>query len=184
MNAPQKTIMNANLFSRLFDGLDDPTRLAIETIDGQRISYGDLITRAGQMANVLVSTRRQTGRSRRRANRKIGAGSRALSRDGARRRGLSAAQHRLHAERTRIFHHRRRAVAGGVRSRPRLRALAPLPRRSAPGSMTLGARRQGIADRGRRKSEAGIRDRRPRTTTTSPPSFTPPAPPAVPRARC
>jgi malonyl-CoA/methylmalonyl-CoA synthetase len=48
--------MNANLFSRLFDGLDDPDRLAIETIDGQRISYGDLIARAGQMANLLVSS--------------------------------------------------------------------------------------------------------------------------------
>jgi malonyl-CoA/methylmalonyl-CoA synthetase len=56
MNAPQKTIMNANLFSRLFDGLDDPARLAIETTDGQRISYGDLISRAGRMANVLVSS--------------------------------------------------------------------------------------------------------------------------------
>ena len=55
MNAPQKTIMNANLFSRLFDGLDDPNRLAIETADGQRICYGDLIGRAGQIANVLVS---------------------------------------------------------------------------------------------------------------------------------
>src|SRR5258706_13244369 len=55
MNATQKTIMNANLFSRLFDGLDDPNRLAIETADGQHISYGDLIARAGQMANVLVS---------------------------------------------------------------------------------------------------------------------------------
>src|ERR1700687_4678301 len=58
MNAPEKnikkTIMNANLFSRLFDGLDDPARLAIETVDGQRISYGELIVRAGQMANVLV----------------------------------------------------------------------------------------------------------------------------------
>src|SRR5881397_2208785 len=47
--------MNANLFSRLFDGVDNPNRLAIETIDGQRISYGDLISRAGQMANLLVS---------------------------------------------------------------------------------------------------------------------------------
>ena len=47
--------MNANLFSRLFDGLDDPSRLAIETVDGQHISYGDLMARAGQMANVLVS---------------------------------------------------------------------------------------------------------------------------------
>src|ERR1700682_2976477 len=55
MNAPQKTIMNANLFSRLFDGLDDPNRVAIETIDGQRISYGELISRTGRMANVWVS---------------------------------------------------------------------------------------------------------------------------------
>ncbi|GLR90203.1 malonate--CoA ligase [Bradyrhizobium iriomotense] len=45
---------NANLFSRLFDDLKDPTRLAIETQDGTRISYGELIARAGQMANVLV----------------------------------------------------------------------------------------------------------------------------------
>ncbi len=49
------TTANANLFSRLFDDLDDPSRLAIETVDGQHISYGDLMARAGQMANVLVS---------------------------------------------------------------------------------------------------------------------------------
>jgi malonyl-CoA/methylmalonyl-CoA synthetase len=49
------TLANANLFSRLFDGLDDPSRLAIETIDGQRISYAALMARAGQMANVLVA---------------------------------------------------------------------------------------------------------------------------------
>ncbi len=49
------TLANANLFSRLFDGLDDPNRLAIETIDGQRISYAALIARAGQMANALVA---------------------------------------------------------------------------------------------------------------------------------
>jgi malonyl-CoA/methylmalonyl-CoA synthetase len=46
---------NANLFSRLFDGLDDPNRLAIETHQGERITYGELIARAGQFANVLVS---------------------------------------------------------------------------------------------------------------------------------
>jgi malonyl-CoA/methylmalonyl-CoA synthetase len=51
MNKPA----NANLFSRLFDNLDDPGRLAIETLDGQHISYGDLIGRAGQMANVLIA---------------------------------------------------------------------------------------------------------------------------------
>jgi malonyl-CoA/methylmalonyl-CoA synthetase len=49
------TTANANLFSRLFDGTDDPKRLAIETLEGKHISYGDLIARAGQMANVLVS---------------------------------------------------------------------------------------------------------------------------------
>jgi len=49
------TTANANLFSRLFDRLDDPNRLAIETFDGQRVSYGDLVARTGQMANVLVS---------------------------------------------------------------------------------------------------------------------------------
>lgn len=46
---------NANLFSRLFDGLDEPKRLAIETQDGAHISYGDLIARTGQMANVLAA---------------------------------------------------------------------------------------------------------------------------------
>ena len=54
-NATGNTIMNANLFARLFDHLDDPERLAIETLDGRRISYGDLIARAGKVANVLVS---------------------------------------------------------------------------------------------------------------------------------
>jgi malonyl-CoA/methylmalonyl-CoA synthetase len=54
MNATQKTMTNANLFSRLFEGIEDPARLAIETIDGQRISYGELMARAGQMANVLI----------------------------------------------------------------------------------------------------------------------------------
>ena len=55
MNLAKKTIMNANLFARLFGELDDRNRLAIEMLDGQRISYGDLIARAGQMANVLVA---------------------------------------------------------------------------------------------------------------------------------
>src|ERR1700738_1722941 len=49
------TTMNANLFSRLFDSLHDASRLAIETPDGQCISYGDLIALSGQMATVLVN---------------------------------------------------------------------------------------------------------------------------------
>src|SRR5258707_11586319 len=55
MNGTQKPTITAILFSRLFDALDDPARLAIETTDGQRIDYGELISRAGQMANVLTS---------------------------------------------------------------------------------------------------------------------------------
>jgi malonyl-CoA/methylmalonyl-CoA synthetase len=55
------TTANANLFSRLFDQLDDPGRLAIEQVDGTRITYADLIARAGQMANVLVARGVKTG---------------------------------------------------------------------------------------------------------------------------
>lgn len=46
---------NANLFSLLFDNLADPAKAAIETADGARISYGDLVTRSGQVANHLVA---------------------------------------------------------------------------------------------------------------------------------
>jgi malonyl-CoA/methylmalonyl-CoA synthetase len=55
------TTANANLFSRLFDQLEDPGRLAIEELDGTRITYADLIARAGQMANVLVARGVKTG---------------------------------------------------------------------------------------------------------------------------
>ena len=47
--------MSANLFSRLFDTVTEPDRLAIETAEGQLISYGDLIAQSGRMANYLVS---------------------------------------------------------------------------------------------------------------------------------
>jgi hypothetical protein len=43
INARRNSAMNANLFSRLFDDLDDADRLAIETPGGRRITYGDLI---------------------------------------------------------------------------------------------------------------------------------------------
>src|SRR6202048_2434238 len=49
------TTTTAITFSRLFDSLHDASRLAIETPDGQCISYGDLIALSGQMANVLVN---------------------------------------------------------------------------------------------------------------------------------
>lgn len=47
--------MTANLFSRLFHGLVDASRLAIETPEGGRISYGELIALSGKTANVLLA---------------------------------------------------------------------------------------------------------------------------------
>ena len=46
--------MNANLFHILETGVTD-ARAAIETAGGERISYADLVARAGRMANALVS---------------------------------------------------------------------------------------------------------------------------------
>ena len=46
---------NANLFSRLFDKLSDGHKTAIETADGARISYDDLIALSGQTANYIAA---------------------------------------------------------------------------------------------------------------------------------
>ena len=47
--------MNANLFHILETGVTDARATAIETAGGERISYADLVARAGRMANALVS---------------------------------------------------------------------------------------------------------------------------------
>ena len=47
--------MNANLFHILETGVTDARAAAIETARGERISYADLVARAGRMANALVS---------------------------------------------------------------------------------------------------------------------------------
>ncbi len=47
--------MNANLFSRLFGDLDDADLPAIETPEGRRITYGDLIAFSGRLANILAA---------------------------------------------------------------------------------------------------------------------------------
>jgi malonyl-CoA/methylmalonyl-CoA synthetase len=57
----QKPAMNANLFSRLFDDLKTPDKLAIETSSGGRVTYGDLIAQSGQVANYLVARGVKTG---------------------------------------------------------------------------------------------------------------------------
>lgn len=46
--------MNANLFALLQDSIQDPEATAIETVSGARITYADLVARAGRMANALV----------------------------------------------------------------------------------------------------------------------------------
>ncbi|MEO5615894.1 MAG: malonyl-CoA synthase [Cypionkella sp.] len=47
--------MNANLFDILARSITDAGATAIETLDGARISYGDLVARTGRMANALVA---------------------------------------------------------------------------------------------------------------------------------
>ena len=53
--------MNANLFAVLSDNISDPAVTAIETADGERISYGDLVARTGRIANALVGLGVQPG---------------------------------------------------------------------------------------------------------------------------
>ena len=47
--------MNANLFDRLERSITDPARTAITNPAGETVSYGDLVARAGRLANVLVA---------------------------------------------------------------------------------------------------------------------------------
>lgn len=47
--------MSDNLFDILVRGIADPDATAIETLDGQRLSYAALIDRTGRMANALVA---------------------------------------------------------------------------------------------------------------------------------
>ncbi|WP_375461297.1 malonyl-CoA synthase [uncultured Enterovirga sp.] len=47
--------MNANLFQRLSDAVADTAKIAIETSDGRRCSYDDIILGAGRYANALLA---------------------------------------------------------------------------------------------------------------------------------
>ena len=116
MTSTPKSVSNANLFARLFDGLDDPSRLAIETHDNKRITYGDLIAMAGRMANVLIDRGVKIGDRVAAQTEKSVSGLvlyLATVRAGAVYLPLNTA---LHAERTRLFHHRRRTDSDRLRS--------------------------------------------------------------------
>jgi len=45
---------NANLFAQLAASIGDASRIAIETEDGEHISYDELLARSGRLANVLA----------------------------------------------------------------------------------------------------------------------------------
>jgi malonyl-CoA/methylmalonyl-CoA synthetase len=47
--------MNANLFARLAAEIKDPKRVAVETLDGAKLTYADLFALTGRLANLLVA---------------------------------------------------------------------------------------------------------------------------------
>ena len=161
MNATRKTIMNANLFSRLFDGLDDPARLAIEMPDGQRISYGELIARIGQMANVLIDRGVKTGDRVAAQTEKSVPGLvlyLATVRAGAVYLPLNTA-YTLNELEYFIGDAEPSLV---VCDPSKAEGIGKLAAKVGARVETLGRRRQGIADRCRRKGKARIQDRRAR----------------------
>jgi len=109
--------MNANLFSRLFDGSDDPNRSAIETIDGSPHRWPRIDLARRQMGMCwLVAASKAGDRPLSAAHTEIGAGPRAcISRDG-RAGAVICRQHRLTRDTNlSYFIFRTRALAGGLR---------------------------------------------------------------------
>src|SRR5271156_5065619 len=47
--------MNANLFARLAAEVKSPDRVAVETLDGEKLPYSDLFALTGRLANLLVA---------------------------------------------------------------------------------------------------------------------------------
>ena len=174
---------NANLFSRLFDDLDDPNRLAIETLDGTRISYGDLIARAGQMANVLVARGVKPGdRVAAQTEKSVPALVLYLAtvRAGAVYLPLNTA-YTLNELDYFIGDAEPSLVVCDPSKAEGIGAIAAKVKAKVE---TLGRRRQGLADGRRRQGRAANSRPSPAPTTTSPRSSTRRAPPAAPRARC
>ena len=177
------TTANANLFSRLFDGLDDPKRLAIETHDGERITYGDLIARAGQIANVLVERGVKPGDRVAAQTEKSVAGLvlyLATVRAGAIYLPLNTA-YTLNELDYFITDAEPSLVVCDPSKADGIKAIAAKVKAKVE---TLGFPRQGLADGRRRQGESRISRRLRAATTISPRSSTPRAPPAAPRARC
>ena len=179
--------MNENLFEifrRSFPA--DLGRTFLERPDGSALSYADLLDLSGRVAQVLAGPGREARRPRRGPGREERRGADALPRLPARRGGLPAAEHRLHGGRDPLLPGRRRAGPVRLPARSSRRRWRSWPASSAcRTSQTLGEQGDGsLMGQGRRPPCAGARRRAARPRTTSPPSSTPPAPPAAPRAPC
>ena len=127
----------------------DPAAPLLETPDGQHYAWGDLERLTGQLANALAARGRRPRRPGRGPGGEEPGGGFPLPCLPARGRGLSAAQHRLHAGRARLFLRRRRA--GRDRLRPgagrRHRGPRQCGRRAGPDPRCRGP---GLAQRCRR----------------------------------
>ena len=169
--------------SMFFERVPRRDKMAIETPDGRTISYGELFARSGRMARALVGLRRRARRPGRGADRQVARGDRAGARLLSRRRGVAAAQHRLHARRARVFPCRRRAGADALP--PHLVARLERSRRQAglPAVESFGDEGEGgffdrlAAAREELPAVFRAKDDLAAILYTS-------APPAAPRARC
>ncbi len=178
------TTANANLFSRLFDTLDDPNRLAIEMLDGGRVTYGDLIDRSRpdrQCAGARAASSPATV-------------SRCRSRNRCRRLVLYLAALRAGAvylplntaytlnELDYFIGDAEPTLWSAIRRRRE--GIAAIAAKREGRDRDARPRRQGLAD-GRRGQGAKLTFATvARGTTISPRSSTPRARPAAPRARC
>ena len=96
--------MNANLFDRLERSITDPEKSAITSPAGESVSYAELVLAIGPLRNVLAARGVKPGDRVAVQVEKSIAGPRPLPRDRSGRSRLPAAQHRLHARRTRVLH--------------------------------------------------------------------------------
>jgi malonyl-CoA/methylmalonyl-CoA synthetase len=104
-------VANANLFPACLT--DSMIQLALRSRRSMA-STSVMIARSGQVANVLVSNGVKLGDRVAAQTEKSVTGLVLYLATVARRRGVSAAQHRLHAERARILRHRCRAHRSAV----------------------------------------------------------------------
>ena len=105
---------SANLFEVLRTRARDPSRIAIETPNGTNDQLWRALRRVRPHGPRSAGTRRRARRPGCGADRQVARGDRAGARLLSRRRGVAAAEHRLHARRARVFSCRRGAGADAL----------------------------------------------------------------------